>query len=104
MNFKDKTVLVTGGSRGIGAAIALSFAEKGADIALNYAGSVQGAEETAAKVRELGVECRIYQADAFTVKGFFDFQKHLRRNLFLYKLRNMLFPGSLVEKIEHCTF
>ena len=63
MNFKDKTVLVTGGSRGIGAAIALSFAEKGADIALNYAGSVQGAEETAAKIRELGVECKTYQAD-----------------------------------------
>jgi 3-oxoacyl-[acyl-carrier protein] reductase len=63
MNFKDKTVLVTGGSRGIGAAIALSFAEKGANVALNYAGSVQGAEETADKVRKFGAECKIYQAD-----------------------------------------
>ncbi len=45
MDFKGKTVLVTGGSRGIGAAIAQSFAEQGASIALNYAGSQKAAEE-----------------------------------------------------------
>ncbi len=36
MNFQDKTVLVTGGSRGIGAAISRAFASRGARVAVNY--------------------------------------------------------------------
>lgn len=63
MSFKNKTVLVTGGSRGIGATIAQAFAEKGANIALNYAGSTELAEETAKRIQNLGGKCNIYQAD-----------------------------------------
>ncbi|MDD4343099.1 MAG: 3-oxoacyl-[acyl-carrier-protein] reductase [Eubacteriales bacterium] len=63
MEFKGKTVLVTGGSRGIGAAIAQSFAAKGATIALNYAGSQEAAEEIREKILAMGVECKIYQGD-----------------------------------------
>ncbi len=63
MEFKGKTVLVTGGSRGIGAAIAQSFAEQGATIALNYAGSQEAAEEIREKILAMGVECKIYQGD-----------------------------------------
>ncbi len=63
MEFKGKTVLVTGGSRGIGAAIAQSFAAQGATIALNYAGSQEAAEEIREKILSMGVECKIYQAD-----------------------------------------
>ncbi|NCC81053.1 MAG: 3-oxoacyl-[acyl-carrier-protein] reductase [Clostridia bacterium] len=63
MEFKGKTVLVTGGSRGIGAAIAQSFAEQGATIALNYAGSQEAAEEIRDKILAMGVECKIYQGD-----------------------------------------
>ena len=63
MDFKNKTVLVTGGSRGIGATIAESFAKKGANIALNYAGSTEVAEETAKKINALGVKCKLYQTD-----------------------------------------
>jgi 3-oxoacyl-[acyl-carrier protein] reductase len=37
--FEGKTVLVTGGSRGLGAAIARAFAESGADVAISYVAS-----------------------------------------------------------------
>ncbi len=63
MDFKGKTVLVTGASRGIGAAIAYLFAEKGANIALNYAGSKEAAEKVAEEMKLLGVECKTYQCD-----------------------------------------
>ena len=43
---KGKTAVVTGGSRGIGKAICLKFAENGADIAFLYAGNTVKAEET----------------------------------------------------------
>ncbi|WNS46884.1 3-oxoacyl-[acyl-carrier-protein] reductase [Paenibacillus sp. MMS20-IR301] len=53
---KGQTALVTGGSRGIGRAIALALAEHGVKVAVNYSGSVQAAEETVARIQELGSE------------------------------------------------
>ena len=50
-----RIALVTGGSRGIGRAIALRLAEAGADVALLYAGNQSAAEDTAEAVRALGV-------------------------------------------------
>ena len=46
MNFSDKKVLVTGGSRGIGRACAIGFAERGARVAVNYLGNREAAEST----------------------------------------------------------
>jgi 3-oxoacyl-[acyl-carrier protein] reductase len=46
MDFKGKTVLVTGGSRGIGKAIAIAFADHGAHVAISYISNDKAAEET----------------------------------------------------------
>jgi len=62
LNLRGKTALVTGGSRGIGRAIALRLAEHGADIVINYVRHRSDAEETAAAVERHGVRC-------LTVKG-----------------------------------
>ena len=56
----DRVALVTGSSRGIGKAIALALAAEGADIAVNYKGSLEGAESTAAQVRALGRRAEVY--------------------------------------------
>ncbi|WP_306530050.1 3-oxoacyl-[acyl-carrier-protein] reductase [Anaerotignum lactatifermentans] len=60
---KGKTAIVTGGSRGIGAAICKKFAEQGANIALLYAGNTQKAEETKVALQEMGVKAEAYQCN-----------------------------------------
>ena len=54
-DFEGKVVLVTGGTRGIGKALALQLAEKGALLALNYMSRSSDAEQTVAEVEEHGV-------------------------------------------------
>lgn len=63
MNFEGQSVLVTGASRGIGRAIALGFAAQGANVAINYAGSREKAEDTASQCGEYGVKTLVIQAD-----------------------------------------
>ena len=60
---KGKTAIVTGGSRGIGAAICKLFAQNGANIALLYAGNTQKAEETKEALLALGVKAEAYQCN-----------------------------------------
>ncbi|MBP2403917.1 3-oxoacyl-ACP reductase FabG [Streptomyces syringium] len=55
--------LVTGASRGIGAATALALAEHGCDVALNYRSSAGKAEQVAERIRALGREALLVQAD-----------------------------------------
>lgn len=62
-SLKGRVAVVTGGSRGIGRAIALRLAESGADVALIYAGNQAAADETAQQVRELGVRAMAVQCD-----------------------------------------
>ncbi len=60
---KGKTAVVTGGSRGIGKAICLKFAQNGADIAFLYAGNTAAAEETQKELEALGVKAKAYQCN-----------------------------------------
>jgi 3-oxoacyl-[acyl-carrier protein] reductase len=61
---KDKVALITGGSRGIGAAIVRRFAEQGADVAFTYRASASRAEEIAKELKGRGVKARAFQSDA----------------------------------------
>lgn len=63
-NLLNKTALVTGGSRGIGAGIALALAEQGADIAISYEHAADRAATVVAQIEALGRRAVAIQADA----------------------------------------
>ena len=60
---KGRTAVITGGSRGIGAAIAKKFASLGADIAIIDYGNPDVAEETRKSLEEMGVKAQAYLCD-----------------------------------------
>ncbi len=73
MLLKGKTVLVTGASAGIGRAVAIGCARHGADVALNFARDVAGAESAVAEIEKLGRKGIAIQgdvADPETAKNF----------------------------------
>ncbi len=58
-----KVALVTGGSRGIGAASAVALAEQGADVAISYVAAASKAEAVVEQLQALGVKAVAFQAD-----------------------------------------
>ncbi len=69
IDLAGKCALVTGGSRGIGAATVLMLAEAGADVALGYRTRAVDAERVAARARALGVRASAVAADIATAEG-----------------------------------
>jgi len=63
MSLSGKVALVTGGSRGIGRAICLALANKGANVIVNYARHSKEADETVLSVQQLGVKAKKIRAN-----------------------------------------
>lgn len=66
---KNKAAVITGGSRGIGRAIAEAFMKNGANVAVIYSGNAAAAEETIAQAAGYGVTARAYRCDAADFAG-----------------------------------
>ncbi len=62
-SLEGKLVLVTGAGTGIGRGVALELARQGADVALHYAASAQGAQEAAEQIRVMGRRATAIQGD-----------------------------------------
>ncbi len=71
---KDKTVLVTGGAKGIGKAVCLEFAKNNCNIAINYRSSIE--EEFVKELEGYGVTVRTYQWD---VSNFSDTKENVEK-------------------------
>jgi glucose 1-dehydrogenase len=67
MKLEGKTVLITGGSQGIGQSIAFRLAEEGADIAIDYVGNSETADATVAQIEKRGRRALAIEADISSV-------------------------------------
>ena len=103
INLKDKVVLISGASRGIGAATAIRFAEQGAHLALNYFKHEAEASKVAARARTLGVRALAIQAD---VSLFADVRELFQRTLDEFRRVDIvianagIWTGDAVEELD----
>lgn len=64
MLLKNKTALITGGSRGIGSAIARAFAQQGCNVAFTYKSSAEKAKQLEDELNKAGVKAKAYHSEA----------------------------------------
>ena len=67
-DLKNKVVLITGSSSGIGAMTALEFARNGAKVMINYKANRKGAEDSVNQINQLNIETFSFQADVSVEK------------------------------------
>ncbi len=84
---KGQTAVVTGGSRGIGRAIALELAEQGANVVINYHGSTEKAEAVKHEIKEKGGTAEIMQCN---VADFEESEKFFQQVIEKYKRIDIL--------------
>lgn len=73
--------IVTGGTRGIGRAIALELARRGADVAFNYAKSADAAESLTKEIESLGVRAIASQCDVASTENAAEMVKQIKDGL-----------------------
>ena len=99
----SKIALITGGSRGIGAATALYLAEKGYNICINYKSNSDAAAQVLAKVKRYGVKGISVKADVSdetdVVRLFHEIDEKLGTITHLVNNVGVLFPQSRVEDL-----
>ena len=76
--FTGKSAIITGATRGIGKAIALELAKRGANIAFNYAKSAAEAEKLKAEIEGLGVKAFAEQCDVANTENSAEFVKKVK--------------------------
>jgi 3-oxoacyl-[acyl-carrier protein] reductase len=76
--FAGRAAIVTGATRGIGRAIALELARRGADVAFNYAKSAETAETLKSEIEGLGVRCLASQVDVANTEAAAEMVKQTR--------------------------
>ena len=103
-DFDGKTALVTGASRGIGAATAIAFARAGAQrVLIHYSGYREGAEQTLALVQGAGAQAELLHGDLSTDAGIQAFVEELKKfDADIDILVNN--AGSLVERARLLEF
>ena len=79
--FEGKSAIVTGGTRGIGRAIVLELAKRGANVAFNYARSADEAEKLKAEIEGLGVKVYAAQCDVANTEAAAEFVKQATAEL-----------------------
>lgn len=96
-----KVALVTGGSRGIGAAVARSLAQQGADVAISYVSSADKAQALVRELEQLGVRALALQADqadtAIATKLVHDVAEHFGRLDILVNNAGVFLPSASDE-------
>lgn len=75
--FEGRSAIVTGGTRGIGKAIVLELARRGANVAFNYSKSADEAEKLKAEVESLGVKAYAAQCDVASTEAAAEFVKQV---------------------------